>query len=55
MHSARVFALLSVLLFANAGVAAADLRAASGVVGGEFTYSVRKGDSLTSVGARFGV
>ncbi len=55
MHPLRVFALLSVLLFANASPAAADLRAASGMVGGEFTYSVRKGDSLTSVGARFGV
>ncbi|HSN40990.1 MAG TPA: L,D-transpeptidase family protein [Burkholderiales bacterium] len=55
MHPLRVFALVFVVLFANAGVAAADLRAASGVVGGEFTYSVRKGDSLTSVGARFGV
>jgi L,D-transpeptidase ErfK/SrfK len=46
-------------LFLSSAVAAAGLAAEAGteptLVGGEFSYTVRPGDSLTLIGARFGV
>jgi len=47
--------LLFVALCGHSVLAAGDTSIARGVVGGEFTYVVRKGDTLTSISARFGV
>jgi L,D-transpeptidase ErfK/SrfK len=44
-----------VLLFFNPVHATVGAQSASGVAGGHFVYTVRKGDSLTSIGSRFGV
>jgi len=51
----RALSLVFVALLATPLFAAIDLPASWAVVGGEFTYSVRKGDSLSSLSARFGV
>jgi L,D-transpeptidase ErfK/SrfK len=51
----RVCLLLLVLLSANQGVASTGPQTLSGVTGGEFIYVARIGDSLTSIGSRFGV
>ncbi|HSQ02450.1 MAG TPA: L,D-transpeptidase family protein [Burkholderiales bacterium] len=51
----RLAALLFIALWGHAVFAANDISVARAVVGGEFDYVVRKGDTLTSIGARFGV
>lgn len=48
-------ALLVVLLFCNPAHATVGTQPAWGMAGGHFVYTVRKGDSLTSIGSRFGV
>lgn len=55
MHFRHVCALLLVLLSATQGVTNAEPLTLAGVTGGEFTYAVRKGDSLASISSRFGV
>ncbi len=51
----HVFAALMLLLAGPAGLLAEELRKEGPIVGAAFSYTVRLGDSLTRVGARFGV
>jgi L,D-transpeptidase ErfK/SrfK len=46
---------LTILVFALLGAGASDQPPRRPVVGGDFTYTVRRGDSLSLIGARFGV
>ena len=47
--------LLPVLFFAVTAASSSNLTAESAVVGGDFEYTVLRGDSLTAIGARFAV
>lgn len=49
------FVFSALLTFRNAASQEIPPRLADQLVGGSFTYVVRKGDSLTSIGARYGV
>lgn len=55
MRFRPVCVLLLVLLSAHRGVAGTEPQTPPGVTGGEFTYAVRKGDSLASISSRLGV
>lgn len=55
MHARAAALFLLVFLLPVRAHALAEAALASGVTGGEFVYAVRKGDTLTAVGARFGV
>jgi L,D-transpeptidase ErfK/SrfK len=55
LHTTLLAILLLVLTCTSPGSAQGFTPLADRLVGGEFPYTVQPGDSLTSIGARFGV